>query len=131
MTPTSPNIGDDLVARSVPSADSNGRPFDETKVERAAMLLVDLHPLLDFEGARNAVLRAGRPSNAPSQAAEITRLRAALAERDEALREAIGALEADDLDQQICCHGHECGCQGATHRQLVLHNLRRSKGAGK
>jgi hypothetical protein len=49
--------------------DSNGKPFDETKVERATMLLVDLHPLLAYDSARrivtnanNLAMEAARPS---------------------------------------------------------------------
>lgn len=43
----------------------------------------------------------------------------------EALREAIGAIEDDTgLDEAICCGGHDCGCRAATHRQLLLHDLR-------
>jgi hypothetical protein len=42
-----------------PTVDSNGRPFDQEKVERASLLLVDLHPLLDLESARRIVLCAG------------------------------------------------------------------------
>lgn len=42
----------------------------------------------------------------------------------EALREAIGAIEDDTgLDEAICCSGHDCGCRGSSHRQLLLHNL--------
>ena len=41
-----------------------------------------------------------------------------------ALRAAIGALEDDTgLDEAICCGGHECGCGGSTHRQLLIYNL--------
>lgn len=32
--------------------DSNGDLLDQAKVERATMLLVDLHPLLAYDGAR-------------------------------------------------------------------------------
>ena len=41
-----------------------------------------------------------------------------------ALRAAISALEDDTgLDEAICCGGHECGCGGLTHRQLLMYNL--------
>lgn len=43
----------------------------------------------------------------------------------EALKSAIAAIEDDrGLDDAICCSGHMCGCQAATHRQLLLHDLR-------
>lgn len=42
----------------------------------------------------------------------------------EALSSAIGALEdSSGLDEAICCSGHDCGCRGSTHRQLLLHDL--------
>ena len=41
-----------------------------------------------------------------------------------ALRAAICALEDDSgLDEAICCSGHECGCHGSSHRQLLMYNL--------
>ena len=43
----------------------------------------------------------------------------------EALASAIASIEDDrGLDDAICCSGHMCGCQAATHRQLILHDLR-------
>ena len=51
----------DIARAREPVADTNGKPFDEAKVERAAMLLVDLHPLLAYDSARRIVLCAGDP----------------------------------------------------------------------
>ncbi|HAW61413.1 MAG TPA: hypothetical protein DCX26_03665 [Pseudomonas sp.] len=44
----------------------------------------------------------------------------------EALQVATDALDGvpDDLDSQICCHGHECGCRGSTNRDLLVCDLR-------
>jgi hypothetical protein len=42
----------------IEAVDSNGKPFDPVKVERASMLLVDLHPLLDYHSARRIVENA-------------------------------------------------------------------------
>lgn len=49
-----------------------------------------------------------------------------VAELVEALENATDAIEGkiDDLDSAICCSGHECGCQGASNRQLLIYNLR-------
>jgi len=43
------------------------------------------------------------------------------------LSEVVDALDGrrDDLDQEICCSGHHCGCRGATNRDLLIHNARR------
>lgn len=46
------------------------------------------------------------------------------AELLEALRLAAGTVERDDLDTPICCDGRECGCMGASNRQLFVHDLR-------
>lgn len=54
--------------------DSNGKPFDETKVEQAAILLVDLHPLLAYDSARRIVTNAhylAMPSK-PARPAMVT-----------------------------------------------------------
>lgn len=49
-----------------------------------------------------------------------------VAELVEAMEGAADAIEGkiDDLDSAICCSGHECGCQGASNRQLLVYNLR-------
>ncbi len=54
------------------------------------------------------------------------RLIAAAPEMAEALRSAVDALEGKtpDLDQQICCNGHQCGCRGSTNRCLLVHGAR-------
>jgi hypothetical protein len=54
---------------------------------------------------------------------------ALMAEREAlvgALQNAVDALEGKipDLDQQICCSGHNCGCRGATNRCLLIHDIR-------
>lgn len=43
----------------------------------------------------------------------------------EALQEAIDALEGkvSNLDDVICCSGHDCGCLGSSHRDLLVHNI--------
>lgn len=42
----------------------------------------------------------------------------------EALEAAIKALtDPRGLDDAICCSGHMCGCRGASHRDLLLHDL--------
>lgn len=46
----------------IEACDSNGKPFDPVKVERAAMLLVDLHPLLDHHSAVRVVQEANELS---------------------------------------------------------------------
>lgn len=44
----------------------------------------------------------------------------------QALDDALAALEGrvEGLDSTICCSGHGCGCQGASNRALLLHDLR-------
>ena len=43
----------------------------------------------------------------------------------DALKAAVSAIEDDTgLDDAICCSGHDCGCRGSSHRQLLLHDLR-------
>ena len=59
---------------------------------------------------------------------EIDLIQRTFAEREAelvgALRAAIGALEDDSgIDEAICCSGHECGCHGSSHRQLLIYNL--------
>jgi hypothetical protein len=42
----------------------------------------------------------------------------------QALKAAVKAIEDDrGLDESICCSGYMCGCQGSSHRQLLLHDL--------
>lgn len=55
------------------------------------------------------------------------RLDAAERERDalrEALQETDDFIERVNLDEQICCSGHDCGCRGSTQRDYLLHNIR-------
>ena len=40
------------------------------------------------------------------------------------LADAADALDGGNLDSQICCSGHECGCQGSTVGQLTAHYIR-------
>ena len=50
---------------------------------------------------------------------------ALVAELVVALHSAIAAIEDDaGLDDAICCSGHDCGCRGSSHRQILLHDLR-------
>ena len=68
-------------------------------------------------------------------AAEITRLRAALADAH-AVGFAAGVeavakeIEGDDdnigraMSMAICCSGHECGCMGASVRDYLVYNIR-------
>ena len=68
-------------------------------------------------------------------AAEITRLRAALADA-QAVGFAAGVeavakeIEGDDdnigrtMSMSICCSGHECGCMGASVRDYLVYNIR-------
>ena len=68
-------------------------------------------------------------------AAEITRLRAALADA-QAVGFAAGVeavakeIEGDDynigraMSMAICCSGHECGCMGASVRDYLVYNIR-------
>lgn len=68
-------------------------------------------------------------------AAEITRLRAALADAQTvgfaAGVEAVAKeIEGDDynigraMSMAICCSGHECGCMGASVRDYLVYNIR-------
>jgi len=50
--------------------------------------------------------------------------KARIAELEEALKEAIRAVDTVDLDAQLCCGGQMCGCHGSTNRDLLLHDLR-------
>ena len=56
----------------------------------------------------------------------IAALRASHDALVEALEAAADALEGktDDIDEAICCSGHECGCRGSTNRDLLSHNIR-------
>ena len=57
----------------------------------------------------------------------IARLDAAERERDalrEALQETADTIERVNLDERMCCSGQDCGCQGSTHRDFLLHNIR-------
>lgn len=49
-----------------------------------------------------------------------------IAALEAALRETVDALDGrrDDLDQAICCSGHDCGCMGSSNRQLLIHDAR-------
>ena len=47
------------------------------------------------------------------------------------LENALRALDGRDseLDERLCCDGHMCGCQGSTHRALLVHDIRQALAA--
>ena len=58
---------------------------------------------------------------APALIAEHRALLARVAELEGALTEAIERIEKGDLDDQMCCDGHMCGCQGSTVGEQFLY----------
>ncbi|MFA7585570.1 MAG: hypothetical protein WCY11_05140 [Novosphingobium sp.] len=41
-----------------------------------------------------------------------------------AVKEAIEAVENQDMNARMCCNGYMCGCYGVTNADLLLHSLR-------
>lgn len=93
-----------------------------TPADREAYLSLNMLPEFDAID-----VRAGRWDHVTGiQAFARHRTEALASQRAlvEALGSAIAAIEDDrGLDDAICCSGHMCGCQAATHRQLLLHDL--------
>lgn len=58
---------------------------------------------------------------APALIAEHRALLARVAALEGALTEAIELVEKGDLDDQMCCDGHMCGCQGSTVGEQFLY----------
>lgn len=64
----------------------------------------------DFRNARDRI---------EAQEAEIARLR-------EALGASADAIERGDLYERMCCNGRECGCQGSSNADYVVHCIRQA-----
>ena len=72
----------------------------------------------DYEPARTAAEAASRQ--------EVERLREALEACTAMMDSAALALDGGmpDLDDAICCSGHDCMCRGSSNRELLTYDLR-------
>lgn len=95
-------------------------PVEVTQEDRDALERIDDALGFLMEDERELVLQAFAAHRIQALSA-----RPVQADLVEALESAIASIEDDrGLDDAICCSGHMCGCQAATHRQLLLHDLR-------
>ena len=69
----------------------------------------------------NAAAIVALHNAAPALIAEHRALLARVEALEGALTEAIERVEKGDLDDQMCCDGHMCGCQGSTVGEQFLY----------
>ena len=115
---------DILSALTIQPADPLSDPRVVALVEAAGKLR---HSLCGPTGFADAVRHhSGQAYPWPSLDAAELALDAAI--RADAIREAIehavAVIDAhDEYDQQLCCNGHMCGCQGATVHEVMKHHI--------
>ncbi len=101
--------GDDLVIGCVGQAGSfRSAEYSVARGKR--------HPVVENTAAIVALHNA-----APALIAEHRALLARVEELERALTKAIERVEKGDLDDQMCCDGHMCGCQGSTVGEQFLY----------